>query len=433
MVETPPHIGNDIIGKALTLMTRPDVRSLIDEINDNYQYWSDVKYKRLPDGISKEELWAAVKLSRQTQRTLTWSKYGLSVYVTSRMQRYCHSFDMSFVGSWASNAVIPPEDKERYLVSSLMEEAISSSQMEGASTTRRVAKDMLRKGLSPRGRSEQMIVNNYASIRFITEHKDENLTPDLLLKIHSTMTQKTLEGRDDEGRFRTNDDVVVEDSVTHEVVHTPPSHTEINEFVTTLCDFVNTDSETTFIHPVIKATIVHFMIAYMHPFVDGNGRTARALFYWYMLKKGYWMTEYLAISRIIYKSKASYEKSYLYAEADGGDMGYFVAYHLRVLDLAFKELKAYIEKKIAEKQSNVDIMRLGGINERQMAILSMLKSNPKAILTVKEVENRFAVSYPTAKSDMDSLVQRGFLDKIPINKVKFNYVRSENFEGLIKP
>lgn len=46
------------------------------------------------------------------------------------------------------------------------------------------------------------------------------------------------------------------------------------------------------------------MIAYMHPFVDGNGRTARALFYWYMLKSGYWLTEYLSISRVIAKSKS---------------------------------------------------------------------------------------------------------------------------------
>lgn len=89
------------------------------------------------------------------------------------MLRLCHHFDMNFGGSWGNGAIIPTADRERYLVSSVMEEAIASSQMEGAATTRRVAKDMLRKNLSPKGRSEQMIYNNYASIKFISEHKDE--------------------------------------------------------------------------------------------------------------------------------------------------------------------------------------------------------------------------------------------------------------------
>ena len=58
------------------------------------------------------------------------------------------------------------------------------------------------------------------------------------------------------------------------------------------------------------------MLAFIHPFVDGNGRTARSLVYWYMMKKGYWLTEYLSISRIIYRNKAQYEKAFLYTEAD---------------------------------------------------------------------------------------------------------------------
>lgn len=347
------------------------------------------------------------------------------------MQRLCHDFDMNFGGSWGNNSVIPSEDKERFLISSLMEEAISSSQMEGAATTRKVAKDMLRKKLSPKGRSEQMIYNNYACIQFITDHKDDDMTPELLLHVHSLMTQKTLDSEEDEGRFRTNDDVVVENSINHEVVHTPPSYLDIPFFIMELCDFMNKDDHGPFIHPIVKAVVVHFMIAYMHPFVDGNGRTARALFYWYMLKKGYWLTEYLSISRIIYKSKAQYEKSYLYVEADERDMGYFINYHLRVLDIAFKELKMYIEKKILNKQRNNDIYRIGGLNERQMELLSLLRNNPQAILTVKEIEIRFGVSHPTAKLDMDGLVERGFIYKVPVNKVKFNYLRSDDFDELI--
>ena len=338
---------------------------------------------------------------------------------------------MNFGGSWGNNSIIPTEDREQYLISRLMDEAISSSQMEGASTTRKVAKDMLRKNISPRSRSEQMIFNNYVSIRYITEHKNEDLTPELLLHIHSLMTSNTLESADDAGRFRTNNDVVVENSITHEVVHTPPSYTEIPEFIDELCNFANNDNQNVFMHPIVKAVMIHFMLAYVHPFTDGNGRTARALFYWYMLKKGYWLTEYLSISQIIYKSKSSYEKAYLYAEADEGDMGYFLTYHLRVLELAFKELQSYIDRKIKERQHSTNYMLIDGINERQATIISWLRDNPKIVLTSKEIEIRFGISHPTARLDIDGLVGKGLLKRVPVNKVKSNYIKGEEFENII--
>ena len=431
MIESPPKLDNRTIAGIALVMEKPEVGKLIRKINDEYLYWSDVKYKRIPDGISHTELWAAVKTSRMLQRIFQWNKYGISVTMTNRMQQLCHEFDMNFGGSWGNNSIIPGENKEQYLISSLMEEAISSSQMEGATTTRKVAKDMLRKNITPKSRSEQMIYNNYRSIRFIVEHKNEALTPELLLAVHSLMTYKTLDEPGNEGRFRTDDEVVVENGITHEIVHTPPSHEDIPGFIDDLCTFYNSNESEVFIHPIVRAIIVHFMVAYVHPFVDGNGRTARALFYWHMLKNGYWLTEYLSISRIIYKSKASYEKSYLYAEMDGNDMSYFIAYNLRVLDLAFRELKLYIERKIRQKKNAINYLKSGGINERQASILSLMENEPDSILTVKEVQNRFSVSQPTAKSDLQDLVDKGFLDKIQINKKTSNYVRSENFDSLI--
>lgn len=431
MIENSPQIDN-LLGKSLSLMNNPEIKALVDEINEAYLYWSDVKYKKCPSDIdiTPVELWACVKFSRMFQKNIVWRKYNVSFLLTNNMQRLCHYFDMNFGGSWGNNTLIPTKSKEQYLISSLMEEAISSSQMEGASTTRKVAKEMLRKEITPRSHSEQMIYNNYNSIRFIVEHKDEPLTEELLLKVHALMTYKTLENSTDEGRFRNDDKVVVANSITDEVVHTPPSYTDIPEFIESLCTFFNDVEKGVFIHPIIRAIIVHFMIAYVHPFSDGNGRTARALFYWYMLKSGYWLTEYLSISRVIYNSKASYEKAYLYAEADRNDIGYFITYHLRALDLAFKELKRYIEKK--SQQQNFDFLKLENINERQAVILSLINENPRIVLTIKELQNRFAVSHPTVKLDVDALVEKGFLAKIAVNKVKFNYIKGDNFDSLIK-
>lgn len=431
MIEQPPKVDAGLVHKAVKLTTQKEIAELILRFNDEFLYWTDIKYKKMPASASPELLWAATKLSRAMQQIPLEGNAPFCLTLTNGMQRLCHYFDMNFGGSWENSAVIPASDRERYLVSSLMEEAISSSQMEGAATTRRVAKEMLRKKVSPRNKSEQMIANNFEAIRFIVGHKGDALTPEMLLHIHALMTKGTLEDAKDEGRFRDNDEVVVADGITHEVVHTPPPYTEIAARVDALCAFVNGESKEFFVHPIIKAIVAHFLLAHLHPFVDGNGRTARALFYWYMLKSGYWLTEYLAISKIIYASKRNYEKAFLYVEADGNDLGYFVSYHLRVLKLAFENLQNYIQRKIVQKQNNVDLFRLGNVNERQVAILSLFRSNPKTILTVKEVETRFAVTHPTAKSDLDALVGRGLLDKIAVNKVKHNYVKGSAFDRLV--
>ena len=430
MIEQTPDISQ-LVNKAFGHLANGDIKSFVESLNDSYSYWTDVKYKRAPYEISPEDLWACVKVSRELKKTTIWNKYNISYAPTNKMQRQCHNFDMNFGGTWGSTSVIPDVNKERYLISSLMEEAISSSQMEGASTTRKVAKDMLRKNISPRSRSEQMIFNNYETIRFIVTNKHQPLTPELLCHIHSLMTNKTLENSGDEGRFRNNNDVVVEDSITHEIVHTPPPYNDIPEFINTLCEFFNSESEETFIHPIIRAIIIHFMIAYVHPFVDGNGRTARALFYWYMLKKGYWLMEYMSISRIIYKSKKSYEKSFLYAESDGNDIGYFIAYNLRVLELAFNELQRYIKQKSAQRTLSSNFIELEGINSRQADILALVKDNPQIIFTVKELQNRYAISNPTARLDLEGLVEKGYLKKIQVNKVKSSFIKGEKFNTLL--
>ena len=304
-----------------------------------------------------------------------------------------------------------------------MEEAIYSSKMEGASTTRIVAKDMLRKKKSPQNKSQQMIVNNYNTIQYIVEHEDEPLTEELLLTIHRLMTERTLDNPEEAGRFRTNDKVVVADMVEGDIIYTPPSFQEIPEFVESLCDFFNNNNPRTFIHPIIRGIIVHFMMAFMHPFVDGNGRTARALFYWYMLKEGYKLTEYMSISRVIAKSKSNYEKAFRYVENDGNDMGYFVAYNLGALEKSFQQLRDYIQRKQREKRAASSFMMAGNINQRQALILQRLKEDPDTIFTVKDVQEQFSISSMTARKDLSDLVQQGYMTEISLNKVTRGYIK----------
>lgn len=433
MMETPPKIELQEMLDSLVTPPQEDIALLVDKINEEYEYWDTVKYKKCPKGCSSKKLWTYVKASRTKNMIRVWPHYNILLCITNQMQRMCHEFDINFGGSWGTTSIIPGDSKERYLVSSLMEEAIFSSQMEGAATTRQVAKEMLRKKMTPKDKSQQMIVNNYQTIQFVVQNQDTPLTIELLQHIHRLMTENTLGNPEDAGRFRINDEVVVENGITHEIVHRPPSFKEIPSFMKDLCKFFNEKKPKVFIHPILRGIIIHFMIAYMHPFVDGNGRTARALFYWYMLKQKYWLMEYLSISRVISKSKKSYEKSFQYTEADNNDIGYFVAYNLRVLDLSFKQLQGYLKRKQEEKKAANTFLQLGNINDRQAQIIKMFVDNPKEVITVKDIQSKFFISATTAKGDIMGLVNRGLINEFSFNKVKRGYVRSENFEKLVKP
>lgn len=435
MIEFPPHISDLELAEVLydkSSSYNTQLNQLIDKINYEYEYWDSIKYKNLPEGCpTHHKLWSYVKTSRIMSYVYPWDKYKIMFGLTNRMQRLCHEFDMNFGGSWANDSVIPQENREKYLISSLMEEAIYSSQMEGAATTRKVAKEMLRKKISPKDKSQQMIVNNYQTIQYIVENKGNSLTAESILHIHRLMTENTLHNPEDAGRLRDNDDVVVENAITHEVVHTPPPHEELPQFIEDLCDFFNETDAQVFVHPIIRGIIIHFMLAYMHPFADGNGRTARALFYWYMLKQGYWLIEYLSISRVIAKSKKSYEKAYLYVECDKMDLGYFIIYNLKVLEQSFKQLQDYIKKKQKEKQSANAFLKLGNLNERQAQILRIFAESPKEVLTIKDLQVKFLISPTTAKTDVIGLLERGLLSEIAFNKVKRGYVKGEKLDDLI--
>lgn len=404
----------------------------INEINERYLYWSDVKYRTANTGLSAEELWQAVKSFRRMKDVSAWHEFGLHFSLNNTMQRLCQRFDMDFGGSWGSMRLFPTDKKnqELYLVSSIMEEAISSSQMEGAATTRKIAKEMLRKKLAPRDRSQRMILNNYQTIQFIAENKNRPLSKELFLQIHALMTADTLDDESLSGRLRDNDDIVVGNGITGEIVHRPPSHVTLDKFIEDLCSFFNAYDSDIFIHPIIRALIVHFLIAYYHPFVDGNGRTARALFYWYMLKEDYWLMQYLSISRIIYRTKTAYENSFLYTENDNNDIGYFITYNLGVLSKAFDGLKRYLQKKQAEQRRKDRFMHIGGVSPQQAEIIRMFYDEGDVTLQAKDIANRFNVSRVAAKGYLDALTNKGFLTKIRLDGRSQGYIKSDSFDTL---
>lgn len=431
-VESTPIVNKEKRFEALQMLDNQDLKPLFQKINNEYYYWDKVKYL-VPKELDKEVFWQAVKIQRSIgAKTISFGKYKFRFTITEKMLALLHDFDMNLGGNLGTKSLIPIADKNFYLVSSIMEESIASSQMEGATTTRRIAKDMLRKQLKPVNKSQQMIVNNYFTINKIAKNTDKSFSVDELLEIHRNISANTLENSKDEGVFRSNDDIIVMDGISGFVAHQPPKFTEIPKMINDLCDFANNDTSDGFIHPIIKGIVIHFVLAFIHPFVDGNGRTARSLFYWYMLKKGYWLIEYLSISRIIYTNKVGYEKSFLYTEYDGNDLSYFIQYNLDVIKKAFNELKKYLQRKIDERYTTFKLLNIDNVNERQRYVLFTLKKNQNSLFTPKELATQFNVDAKTARNDLQQLVELGFLATINLNKRSVGYIKSEKFDVLFE-
>lgn len=304
--KTPPTLDEMLSRTSLERLARILATALNhpEGLTDRYYHWDKLRRVPAPLGLSSEEWWLALKMGRaQTAKPLPLLDSQGRPFRLSRPDAVLEVLPR--IDSKTRGAIIMPEKvtnadtRDRYLVSSLIEEALTSSQLEGAVTTTRVARDMLRSGRKPCTVSERMILNNFEAMECLREWDDQDLSPRLILELHAILTEGTLADVPDAyGRLRRADEEIVisRDGI---VLHEPPPADQLEERLLALCEFANERTPAYFIHPVVRAILVHFWLAYDHPFVDGNGRTARALFYWAMQRYGYWMCQFLSISKIL--------------------------------------------------------------------------------------------------------------------------------------
>jgi len=393
------------------IIHQKDLFKQIFEFNKQYLYWSELKY-RVEEEADRKYIWTFMKILRSEKyEKLKIDSIQLIYSLITHFSKKLHNFDKLLAGNIAIQSRTLGLRKE-YMVSSLMEEAIASSIIEGASTTRKVAKSMLREKRKPKTKSEKMIVNNFEAMQYIVSIKDKKLTSETMLEIQKIVTKDTLDDAGDEGRFRDNNDTVVGHSNFPEIIaHIPPDYKEIPHLIEEICNFANNESEE-FIHPIIKGIILHFLIGYIHPFNDGNGRSARSIFYWYMLSQGYWLFEYMSVSRRIVHSRNEYDLAYLYTEYDEMDLTYFIKYNIQCIDESLNDLMEYIKKKQMEQEEIKKIIHdVPGLNLRHTMILEEFIRNPTKIFTIKEISETFKVVYQTARTDLLLLVSKGFISQ----------------------
>jgi Fic family protein len=384
-----------------------------------YLHWNKLQRLEPPQGLTSKQWWLKIKVARGGKlRELPLTDpsgesfgYGL----LDSMFRRLHYIDQRCSGEVAMDEVVTSERHagRRFLVNSLMEEAIRSSQLEGATTSRVVAKEMLRSGRAPGDRSERMIVNNYQALQFMRDEMGDVLSPEGIFELHRIVTEGTLDDPSAAGRLQQPGEprVAVFDHDAGDPIHIPPPAEQLPGRMRLLCDFANEgDDGARFVHPVVRAILLHFWLAYDHPFEDGNGRTARILFFWLMRVRGYWLAEYLPISRLIRNAPARYARAFMETETDNGDTTYFLIHQLDLIERAIDDLHAYLQHKTAEVRNIEGLLQgTGYLNGRQLALLTDAVRDPDASYSFDSHAMSHRVSHETARSDLRSLVERGLL------------------------
>jgi Fic family protein len=388
----------------------------------DYLHWDKLRRKTPPGDLNNKEWWLATKLSRlgnlRNVELIDRNGTNFKFLIPDFIHETLHKIDLLTGGTITVPEPITNQNtKDKYLIRSLIEEAITSSQLEGAATTREVAKELIKSGRKPRDTSERMILNNFLTMQRIRQLRDRPLTPALIYQVHKLVTEKTLPNPDAAGRTRNADEPCVVTSDTGKVYHEPPPADELEVRLKRMCDFANSKHNPYFIHPVIRAIILHFWLAYDHPFVDGNGRTARALFYWSMLNSGYWLFEFISISTILRKAPVSYARSFLYTETDDNDVTYFIVAQSKVIVRSIDELYKYIERKTEElREVESHLKSVSIFNNRQLHLIKHALKHPGFQYTIQSHKKSHNVAYQTARTDLLSMVDTGLFEFRKIGK-----------------
>src|SRR3990167_11308412 len=187
------------------------LNDLIKQAEKKYVDWNSFKHFQIPKDFIPETAWAYLKFNRFSNRERTPVKStandSFTYIITKTMYKRLSFIDSNTSGFLGSDVEKPTEiQKNKLIISGLTEEAIASSQIEGANTSRKVAKEMLLSQRKARSKDEQMIINNYQVMQRLMDWKDLKINLNILLDIQKNITAGTLENESDSGRLRYDSD-----------------------------------------------------------------------------------------------------------------------------------------------------------------------------------------------------------------------------------
>lgn len=391
--------------------------------HERYLNSEEIKRRLFGSGLTSgwNELWQRIYINRKRQAVpvfLPSIDMKFWYFPSDSLQKKI--IEIERFGVMLYDKIVHASFKSSFLADAAIEEAITSAIYEGANTTRAQAKQLIESGKRPATKDDWMLLNNFEAMNWIKDHRGESLTSDLILKIHQIVSKNTLDGADANycGKFR--DDRVFVRNASGEAVHEGVSYLKVPQAVEEAINV--TTNNPRYLHPLIKGTLLHYLIAYIHPFFDGNGRTARTLFYFKSMKHNLKFVELLSISAHLKNSGNMYERVFEVIKNHDWDLTYFIDHCLESLLAALK----IVDGKVSYLVSIHSIRDTFGLNENQIGLLQRLALNKYRSVSIESYADEIGKSREIARKELKSLVANKLLVERKTGK-KFVYFVDAKF------
>jgi len=322
------------------------------------------------------------------------------------------------------------------LKETLIEEGFYSSTIEGAHSTVKRAKTLASGKSEPKDKSEFMVLNNFRALLELEDCSDE-ITNNLIYKIHRITVENTLDEDYNIGSYRTEPNEIINSS--GKIIFSPIANIDkMNLMIESLLEFLQDDEFSKPIENIFKAISFHFLFAFIHPFDDGNGRTVRILFTYLLKLYKYDMFYYISLSEIINRKQAKdYYQAFIDVERSDNnsqqdfDMTYFFYYMSDVMIEGLKLLKHRINTHLREDMIKKRVKdRQLDLTPRQFKIVKILSNkNNTFMITSHELSKRFDVSERTIQKDLKLLIDFSLIEvvKAPADRRKNYFKLKINF------
>ncbi len=295
----------------------------------------------------------------------------------------------------------------------LIIESHHSTHIEGTELTLEQAKEILAdKRVEGVKEKDEVELKNYrAALEAISQQlgKEEPIIEDRIKEIHQTLVKDVRGGEYTPGEYRTTQNYII-NSATGEIIYTPPKAAFVKDLMKELVEWINQPKD---ISPIILAGLAQFQFVHIHPFADGNGRTARLLSTLVLYKTGYDFKRLFSLSEYYDRDKPSYYNAIQSVRENNMDLTGWLEYFTEGLKTQLTEVQEK-GKLVITKEALVEKAKDFKLNERQQRILLYLVEEKRA--SVEEIRQRFNFVRRTVQRDFSKLVELGFVKEIAKSK-----------------
>lgn len=288
----------------------------------------------------------------------------------------------------------------------LILESHHSTHIEGTALSFEQAKSIL-EGKKVKGVNrddEKELLNYKKAMDFLSKYlgKDDPVTEGIVREIHKIIVEGVRGGQADPGNYRKIQNYVVS-SYTREVIYTPPAPLDIPHLMKEFVDWLNKAED---VSPILIAGIAQFQFVHIHPFIDGNGRTARLLSTLILYKTGYDFKRLFTISEYYDKDRPSYYQAIQSVRKNNMDMTIWLEYFVDGLWSQMQEIQQKGEQLIKQDVELQKIKKIGLGPRQEKAVKHLII---KGTISVNEYQSVVSCIRRTAQRDLEELLAKGII------------------------